>query len=120
MEAARFVIVATTRAALLRGSNVPDALGDETDNNATPVVGFEDFPFSLIEKDGTEFDQASSTWRSVRKLVGRVPANVPIDEGDRIKDLRDGKIYAVDNFRRQARGLSGRSSVTIRLRRTDS
>jgi len=114
------VIVATTRAALLRGSNAPDSLGDETDNNTAPVAGFEDFPISIIERDGTEFDQASATWRSVRKLIGRVPANVPVDEGDRIKDLRDGKIYALDNFRRTARGLSGRSSVTIRLRRTDS
>ena len=114
------MIVATTRAALLRGANAPDSLGDETDNNTTPVAGFEDFPISIIERDGAEFDQASTTWRSVRKLIGRVPANVPVDEGDRIKDLRDGKIYALDNFRRAARGLSGRSSVTIRLRRTDS
>ena len=112
------MIVATTRAALLRGSST-DGLGDEVD--ATTIVpGFEDFPISIIERDGTEFDQASSTWRSVQKLIGRVSANVPVDEGDRIKDLRDGKIYALDNFRRTARGLSGRSSVTIRLRRTDS
>lgn len=112
------MIVATTRAALLRGSST-DGLGDEVDET-TIVPGFEDFPISIIERDGMEFDQASSTWRSVRKLVGRVSANVPVDEGDRIKDLRDGKIYALDNFRRTARGLSGRSSVTIRLRRTDS
>lgn len=118
MEACRLVIVATTRAALLRGANAPDALGDETDNNMTPVPGFEDFPISIIEKDGHEFDQASATWRSVRKLIGRVSASVPVDEGDRIKDLRDGKIYALDNFRAAARGLSGRSSVTMNLRRT--
>lgn len=113
------MIVATTRAALLRGSST-DGLGDEVDANTTPVAGFEDFPISIIERDGTEFDQASSTWRSIRKLIGRVSASVPVNEGDRIKDLRDGKIYALDNFRRTARGLSGRSSVTMRLRRTDS
>lgn len=119
MEACRLVIVATTRAALLRGSTTDD-LGDEVDTNTAPVPGFEDFPISIIEKDATEFDQASTTWRSVRKLIGRVPANVPVYEGDRIKDLRDGKIYALDNFRRTPRGLSGRSSVTMNLRRTDS
>ena len=112
------MIVATTRAALLRGSTT-DGLGDEVDTNAAPVPGFEDFPVSIIEKDATEFDQASATWRSVQKLIGRASADVPVDEGDRLKDLRDGRIYAVDNVRRTPRGLSGRSSVTMKLRRTN-
>lgn len=111
------MIVATTRGALLRGTTT-DALGDEVDANGDPVDGFEDFPLSIVERDGSEFDQASGQWRTVRKLIGRVAANVPVDEGDRIKDLRDGAIYAVDGFRRTARGISGRSSVTLRLRRT--
>ena len=118
MEACRLVIVATTRAALLRGSTT-DGLGDEVDTNAAPVPGFEDFPVSIIEKDATEFDQASATWRSVQKLIGRTAADIPVDEGDRLKDLRDGRIYAVDNVRRTPRGLSGRSSVTMKLRRTN-
>lgn len=118
MEACRIVIVATTRAALLRGTNAPDSLGDESDAT-TPVVGFEDFAFSIVEKDATEFDQASSTWRSVQRLIGRAAGDVPADEGDRIKDLRDGRIYAVDNVRRTPRGMSGRSSVTMKLRRTN-
>lgn len=118
MEACRLVIVATTRAALLRGSTTDD-LGDEVDTNTAPVPGFEDFPISIIEKDATEFDQASATWRSVQKLIGRAAADVPVDEGDRIKDLRDGRIYAVDNVRRTPRSISGRSSVTMRLRRTN-
>lgn len=111
------MIVATTRAALLRGSST-DGLGDEVDT-ATPVAGFEDFAVSIVEKDATEFDQASATWRSVQKLIGRAAADVPVDEGDRIKDLRDGRIYAVDNVRRTPRSISGRSSVTMRLRRTN-
>lgn len=111
------MIAATTRAALLRGET-EDEYGDPVDDNATPVEGFEDFPASIIERDGTEFDQASGTWRTVRKLIGRVPANIPVDEGDRIKDLRDGAIYVLDGFRRTPRGISGRSSVTLRLRRT--
>lgn len=111
------MIVATTRAALLRGSST-DGLGDEVDT-ATPVVGFEDFAVSIVEKDATEFDQASNAWRTVQRLIGRAAANVPVDEGDRIKDLRDGRIYAVDNVRRTPRGISGRSSVTMKLRRTN-
>lgn len=111
------MIVATTRAALLRGSST-DGLGDEVDT-ATIVPGFEDFAVSIIEKDATEFDQASATWRSVQKLIGRAAADVPVDEGDRIKDLRDGRIYAVDNVRRTPRSISGRSSVTMKLRRTN-
>lgn len=117
MEARRLVIVATTRAALLRGTTTDD-LGDEVDTT-TIVPGFEDFPVSIIEKDGTEFDPASNAWRSVQKLIGRAAADVPVDEGDRLKDLRDGRIYAVDNVRRTPRGMSGRSSVTMRLRRTN-
>lgn len=117
MEEDVTVFVATTRGALLRGET-EDEYGDPVDANGTPVEGFEDFPLSLIEKDGHEFDQASNTWRTVRKISGRVPATVPVDEGDRIKDLRDGAIYALDEFRRTARGISGRSSVTLKLRRT--
>lgn len=111
------MIVATTRAALLRGATT-DGLGDEIET-ATIVPGFEDFPISIIEKDGHDFDPASATWRSVQKLIGRAAADVPVDEGDRLKDLRDGRIYAVDNVRRMPRSISGRSSVTMKLRRTN-
>lgn len=111
------MIVATTRAALLRGSTT-DGLGDEVDTNGAPVAGFDDFPISIIEKDGTEFDQASNAWRSVTKLTGRAAANLPVVEGDRIKDLRTGAIYAVDSTRTTPRSISGRSSVTMKLRRT--
>lgn len=77
-----------------------------------------DFPLSLIERETREQDPASNTWRTVRYFAGRVPADVPVDEGDRIRDNRDGKIYAVDSIRREPRSLSGRSSVSLKLRRT--
>lgn len=112
------MLVATTRGALIRGTTTKDALGDEIEDNATPLEGFADFPLSIIERDRREFDQASNQWRTVRKLTGRVSATVPVDEGDRIKDLRDGAVYALDEFKRTPRGLSGRSSVTMTLRRT--
>ena len=111
-------MIATTRGALIRGEG-EDEYGDPVDDNTLPPVdGFADFPLSLIEKDERTFDQASNQWRSISRLVGRVPSNVPVDEGDRIKDLRDDAIYIVDGFRRTPRGLSGRASVTMNLRRT--
>jgi hypothetical protein len=110
-------MLATTRGALMRGTTTDD-LGDEVDDNATPVSGFDDFPMSLIERDRAEFDVATNTLRVVRELVARVPSSVPVDDGDRIKDLRDDAVYAVDGFRRTPRGISGRSSVTMTVRRT--
>jgi hypothetical protein len=110
-------MLATTRGALMRGTTTDD-LGDETDDNTTPVEGFDDFPMSLLEHERGEFDPASNAWRTVRELVARVPSNVPVDDGDRIKDLRDDAIYAVDGFRSTPRGLSGRASITMTVRRT--
>lgn len=110
--------VATTRATLLRGAPGEDALGDEIEDNATAVTGFEDFPISIIERDSRDFDEASQTWRSVKRLVGRAAGNLPAVPGDRIRDNRDGVIYAVGEIERTARGLAGRSSVTMKLRRT--
>ncbi len=120
-------MLATTRGALLRGTT-EDALGDEFDNNTTPLIvrdekgnvigDWSDFPLSLIERETREQDPASNTWRTVRYFAGRVPADVPVDEGDRIRDNRDGKIYAVDSIRSEPRSLSGRSSVSLKLRRT--
>ena len=110
--------VATTRGALLRGVSSKDALGDEIEDNTAIVAKWGDFPLSIIERDSSEFDQASQTWRSVKKLTGRAAGTLPVDEGDRIKDLRDGVIYAVDSIRVTKRGLAGRSSVTMKLRRT--
>ena len=113
-------MIATTRGALLRGVVTEDEYEDEVIDNsdAAMVAGFKDFPMSIIERDATEFDQASNQWRTIRRITGRVPSNVPIVSGDRIKDLRDGGVYAIDGFKRTPRGLSGRASVTIKLRRT--
>lgn len=111
-------MIATTRGVLLRGAVTEDAQGNEIEDNSTAAEVGREFPLSIIERDRVEFDAASNQSRTVRVLVGRVPANVIADEGDRIKDLRDGAIYAVDEFRRTPRGISGRSSVTLKLRRT--
>lgn len=107
---------ATTRGALIRGEATDD-LGDEIDQ-PTVVVGYEDFPISIIEREAREFDESSNTWRTVRKLTARVSTRIPLEPGDRIRDNRDGVIYALGEFTRTARGISGRSSVTMTLKRT--
>lgn len=112
-------VIATTRGELYRGTTT-DALGDEVDNNTTPIsVGSRtDFPVSIIERSRNEFDEASNAWRTVRYYAGRVSSLVPVKAGDRIKDRRDGAFYVVDEVERMARGLSGRASVTLTMKRT--
>lgn len=110
------MIVATTRAALIRGTTT-DNLGDEIDG-ATVVPDFADFPISIIEREAREYDPDSNTWRTVRKLYGRTSARITPAPGDRVKDLRDNVVYAIGEITRTARGLSGRSSVTMGLKRT--
>ncbi len=110
--------LATTRGALLRGVTTEDDLGDEIEDNATPVVGWDDFPMSLIERSKREWDPDSNLWRSIAYKVARVPSTLPVEAGDRIRDNRDGAVYPVDSIRREPRSLAGRASVTLQLRRT--
>lgn len=109
-------MIATTRGVLLRGS-AKDALGDEIDDGAV-VAGFADFAVSIVEKSRREFDEASNAWRSVRYYAGRVSTLVPVKAGDRIKDNRTAEVFTVGEVKRMARGLSGRGSVTLTMKRT--
>lgn len=109
-------MIATTRAALVRGET-QDELGDEIDAS-TIVPGFDDFPISIIETSRQEFDEASNTWRSVRVYTGRVSTRIPVKAGDRIRDNRDATFYNVGEVESTARGISGRSSVTLTMKRT--
>ena len=109
-------MLATTRAAILRGTELDEF--EQTIDTASPLVGFDDFPASIIEHSREVFDPADSTLRTVRKLVGRIPANVPVQDGDRLRDNRTGEIYIIDEDERTPRGISGRASVTLSLRRT--
>lgn len=110
-------MIATTRGALVRGVTTKDALGDEVESDVV-VPGFESFPFSAIEKTRREFDESSNAWRTVRYFAGRVSSRVPVRAGDRIRDLRDGAIFSIDEAERMPRGLGGRSSVTLTMKRT--
>ena len=109
-------MIATTRGALLRGVT-EDALGDEIPSE-TPVPGFGNFPLAITDTSGNEFDESSNAWRFVRKYTGRVSSRIPVKAGDRIRDRRDGAIYAVGEVNPTPRSISGRSSVTLTMKRT--
>ncbi len=121
-------MIATTRGALLRGSEKDD-LGDEV-ASLEPVEtsladrdfgrSLADFPLSLIERSRREFDEASGAWRTIRFYAGRVPSYVPARAGDMIRDNRDGRLFIVEEGEGMARGISGRGSVTLTLKRTGS
>lgn len=121
-------MIATTRGALLRGTGT-DGLGDEIDALAvvaTPLADLAkgrklgDFPVSIIERTRREFDEASNAWRTVRYYAGRVPTYVPVVAGDRIRDNVTGRIFIVSEAEAARRGLSGRGSVTLTMKRTGS
>lgn len=108
---------ATTRAAVLRGTATTDALGDEA-LTVEPVVGFGDFPAAITEKTRTVLDPASGDWRTIRYHIGRIPAKVALQPGDRLRDNRTGQIFTIEEDERTARSISGRSSLTLDLRLT--
>lgn len=110
-------MLATTRAAVLRGTTT-DVFGQTVDDDTATVPGLTDFPAAIVERSVDIFDPADGTLRSVRKLTGRIPGNIVLQDGDRLKDLRTGIIYIIDEDERQPRSISGRASVTLSLRRT--
>jgi len=110
--------LATTRAALLRGSHKDD-YGDEVDGLA-PVTGWADFPVSIIERSRNVQDPQSGTWRAVAYLAARVPFKLPVQDGDRLQDNRTGLVYTIDDGTVVPRGLGGTSSRSLDLRQIDA
>jgi hypothetical protein len=111
-------VLATTRVAILRGST-EDEFGEPIDSD-TPAPGLADIPASITETSVDVLDPAEGTYRSIRKLVGRLPGNVAVQPGDRLRDNRTGEVFIIDEDERQRRSISGRASVTLALRRTGS
>jgi hypothetical protein len=110
--------LATTRAALLRGSHT-DRYGDEVDDD-TPVEQWGNFAASVIQKSRNVQDADTGTWRSVAYLVARVPFTLPVQDGDRFRDNRTGIVYAIDDGTVVPRGLAGTSSRSLELRQIDA
>lgn len=106
---------ATTRASIYRGTS-ETPLGDNVDDNTTPVLGLEDIRASLIERDRMVMDPATGERRTVRYCVGRLSPDVVVTRGDRIKDNRNGRLYAVDEFTLTSRTIGGSSALVLDLR----
>lgn len=109
---------ATTYAALLRGSTT-DAYGDEQDAD-TPVEGWERFAVSIIEKSRSVQDPTTGTWGATSMLVAHVPARLPYQDGDRLRDLSAGITYAIDDSSGISRGIAGYSTRKMELRQIDA
>lgn len=109
---------ATTRASLLRGSST-DEYGDEVDVN-DPVVGWTTFPASLIEGSRNVQDPSSGTWSVVAITTARVPVKLPVQDGDRLRDLRSGITYAIDDFSAVPHGVAGYATRKMTLRQIDA
>lgn len=112
-------MIATTRGQLLRGQTT-DALGDEVDT-LEPVPGVaSDFAVSLIENRSSVQDPETGTWRSVTYMQAQIKRRLDIQDGDRLKDLRTGIVYAIGDKSTVPRSLGGFSSTTLELRQTSA
>lgn len=112
---------ATTRGAVLRGSAAaPDEFGEPVDDNTTPAAGYDDLPLAITERGRTVFDPSTGEPRTVRKITGRLPGYVVLQEGDRVRDNRTMIVYTIEEHESQPRSVSGRSSLTLDLKRVSS
>jgi hypothetical protein len=109
-------MLATTRGAILRGTT-EDEFGEAIDAD-TPAAGLGDIPVAITETSRDVFDPADGSYRTVRVLTGRLPGNIVVQPGDRLRDNRTGEVFIIDEDERQRRSISGRASVTLALRRT--
>lgn len=108
-------VLATTKLAAYREVG-QSPLGDEVDDNTTPVEGLESFGASLIEKTKRVEDPSTGTWRSIPYLKARlVNPTLDVRMGDRVRDLSTGKLMTVDSIRKVSRSLAGAASLTLDL-----
>lgn len=108
-------VLATTRLAVYRAVTT-SPLGDEVDDNTTPVVGLERVGASCIERSKRVQDPATGIWRSIPYLKARlVNPKLDVREGDRVRDLSTGELMTVDSVTRTARSLAGAASLTLDL-----
>lgn len=122
---------ANTRVSVLRGAPAETALGDEVDDNSAGaiVAAYADIPAALTERSRNVFDPASGTRRTVRIITCRIApvvahpttgvrTPVVLEDGDRIKDRRTARVYAINETVTVPRSLAGMSSLTLDLRDT--
>lgn len=106
--------LANTTVALIGGGEVQlNDLGDEVPSDVV-VPDRSKVPASLIERTRDVYDPATGERRTVRKVVARLYANVPVSEDMRIKDNATGKLYAVEEIT-ASRSIAGMATLTLDL-----
>lgn len=104
--------IATCVVTIMRGTTV-DALGDPQDNGTVIASGL---IACLNEDSGTVWDPATQTPRVVRKWVGSMQSDAPVQSGDQLRDDTHGISYAVIEVT-QPGGPAWVSDLTLDLRR---
>lgn len=86
---------ATTRVDVLRDADTTDrdGYGDETETDGPPL--YEGIPASIIEQTQRTPDATAGALVPVTATTGRVGGELDVRVGDRLRDLADGRIYAV-------------------------
>jgi len=110
-------VMSNTKCNVFRGTLVTD-LGDvDDDNGGADVATYSSIPMAITEKSRKVFDVASGEQRTIRWSIGR-PQNPALDikRDDRIVNLADGRLYAVDEATHLARNGAGAQSLILDLR----
>lgn len=82
----------------------------------TLLGDYGNLPASVIERTKRVQDPASGIWRSIPYLKARmVNPSLDIRKGDRVRDLRTGKLMTVDSITRTSRSLAAAASLTLDL-----
>jgi hypothetical protein len=113
VEAGR-IVIATTRASVYRGETT-DELGDEVDDNETPLPGLNDVAVSIIERSANRQDPNTGMWLTIQVATLRLRAGLDVRVADRVKDNRTGRFYLVDDAHPIERSIAGRATRSYDL-----
>lgn len=111
------MMFATTTVAVYRGTTTT-ALGDDADDDSTPVAGLERVSIAITEQTRTPYDQASSELRVIRIGTARVTPGIDIRQDDRLHDLAGDRWWLVTSGMRTRRDAIGGRTVVFDLRGT--
>lgn len=111
MDAALTFMAATT-VSILRGSGT-DAYGDPTDLDHTVRSNI---PCSIRELRALVTTTSDGRPQQARFLVGRLPSDTDVRDGDRLRDDRTGTIYILDAVTRNPSAIMD-SGIRLDLRR---
>jgi hypothetical protein len=93
-----------------------DEVGPSVLETRAVLLDYGSLPASVIERTKRVQDPASGVWRSIPYLKARmVNPSLDIRRGDRVRDLRTGKLMTVDSITRTSRSLAGAASLTLDL-----